>query len=235
MNMMVKTLTTKDVHTDGDSADSPSVGLTSSALPEAQNPTQKEESSPTGVSTKNTLLETPQWYALRTTYGREMKAYAYLTAKGVTAFCPTIQVVKEVNGTPKNITQSRLPNIFFAYGTRKEMEKYVYDNVNLPFLRFYYRHFHEGSKILKTPLIVPKQQIESLRIICESEADDILLVPEEVEKFKTGEKVRVTQGKFQGVIGRVARYQGQQRVGIVIEDAFTITTAYLPKAFLENI
>lgn len=233
--MMVKTLTTKDVHTDGDSADSPSVGLTSSALPEAQNPTQKEESSPTGVSTKNTLLETPQWYALRTTYGREMKAYAYLTAKGVTAFCPTIQVVKEVNGTPKNITQSRLPNIFFAYGTRKEMEKYVYDNVNLPFLRFYYRHFHEGSKILKTPLIVPKQQIESLRIICESEADDILLVPEEVEKFKTGEKVRVTQGKFQGVIGRVARYQGQQRVGIVIEDAFTITTAYLPKAFLENI
>lgn len=235
MNMMVKTLTTKDVHTDGDSADSPSVGLTSSALPEAQNPTQKEESSPTGVSTKNTLLETPQWYALRTTYDREMKAYAYLTAKGVTAFCPTIQVVKEVNGTPKNITQSRLPNIFFAYGTRKEMEKYVYDNVNLPFLRFYYRHFHEGSKILKTPLIVPKQQIESLRIICESEADDILLVPEEVEKFKTGEKVRVTQGKFQGVIGRVARYQGQQRVGIVIEDAFTITTAYLPKAFLENI
>ena len=231
----MKTLTAKDVHTDGEGVDSPSVGLTSSVLPKAQNPTKKEESSHTGVSTKNTLSETPQWYALRTTYGREMKAYAYLTAKGVTAFCPTIQVVKEVNGAHKNITQSRLPNIFFAYGTQKEMEKYVYDNVNLPFLRFYYRHFHEGSKILKTPLIVPEQQIESLRIICESEAEDILLVPEEVEKFKTGQKVRFTQGKFHGVIGRVARYQGQQRVGIVIEDAFTITTAYLPKAFLENV
>ena len=90
----MKTLTAKDVHTDGEGVDSPSVGLTPSVLPKAQNPTKKEESSHTGVSTKNTLSETPQWYALRTTYGREMKAYAYLTAKGVTAFCPTIQVVK---------------------------------------------------------------------------------------------------------------------------------------------
>lgn len=179
--------------------------------------------------------EQQNWYALRTTYGREKKAYDYLVAKGVSAFYPTIQVMKEIRGQRKVVTESRLPNIFFAFGTEEEIKSYVYDNVNLPYLRFYYRHMHEGARITKSPLIVPQNQIEGLKIICESEADDILYVPEEVQKFKEGQMVRVIDGKFKGLTGRVARYQGQQRVAIIIDGGFTMATAYLPTAFLEYI
>ena len=222
-----------------------SVGLTSSVLPEAQ-AIDSAESSDTGVSTNYIHTESPpsatqsppaglHWYALRTTYGREQKAYDYLVAKGVTAFYPTIRRIKEVRGQRKLVVESRIPNIFFAQATEEEMQRYVYDNVNLPYLRFYYRHYHEGSRIAKVPLIVPDREMNSLKIICESEADDILMIPEEVTKFKTGQLVRVTEGKFKGVIGRVARYQGQQRVAVTIEDSLTIATAYLPKAFLQYI
>lgn len=188
----------------------------------------------TGSITKNSK-EQQNWYALRTTYGREKKAYDYLVAKGVSAFYPTIKVMKEIRGQRKVVTESRLPNIFFAFGTEEEIKSYVYDNVNLPFLRFYYRHMHEGARITKSPLIVPQKQIEGLKIICESEADDILYVPEEVQKFKEGQMVRVIDGKFKGLTGRVARYQGQQRVAIIVEGGFTMATAYLPTAFLEYI
>lgn len=159
----------------------------------------------------------------------------YLVSKGVKAFCPTLHVTKEVKGERRVVVESRLPNIFFAHGTEEELKQFVYDNVNLPFLRFYYRHFHQGSKIQKTPLIVPDYQIESLRIICESEANDVLLVPENEQKFKSGQRVRVIDGKFKGVEGRVARYHGQQRVAVIIDDIATIATAYLPSAFLEFI
>jgi len=37
------------------------------------------------------------------------------------------------------------------------------------------------------------------------------------------------------VTGRVARWQGQQRVGIVVDDLITIATAYIPNAFIEKI
>ena len=142
---------------------------------------------------------------------------------------------KTVNGKRKVVTESRLPNIFFAHGTEEEIKEFVYDNVNLPFLRFYYRHYHDGNHLEKEPLIVPDRQIESLKIICESEAEDILVVPEEVQKFKNGQQVRITEGKFKGVIGRVARYQGQQRVAVIIDGVLTMATAYLPTAFLEYI
>lgn len=48
-----------------------------------------------------------------------------------------------------------------------------------------------------------------------------------------GQVVRIIDGKFKGVVGRVARYQGQQRVGIVIDGLLTVATAYIPTAFLE--
>lgn len=241
--MKVDEIASPDVNTVGGGETPPSAGLTSNALPKVQSYVAKN--SQTGVSTKNALSITkkssnnpkePQlWYALRTTYGREKKAYDYITAKGITAFLPTVNTIKVINGKRKSVTVSRLPNIFFAYGTEEEIKAYVYDNVNLPFLRFYYRHKHEGKKIEKTPMIVPTSQIDSLKIICEAEAEDIIISHTEIPKFEKGQVVRIIDGTFKGVIGKVARYQGQQRVAVIMDELVTICTAYIPSAFIETI
>ena len=179
--------------------------------------------------------EVPHWYALRVTYGREKRAYDYLVGKHVEAYYPTIKTVKEVDGKRKTVEESRLPNIFFARGTEEEIQSFVYDNINLPYLRFYYKHTHTGARIMKTPLIVPDNQIKSLQIICEKEGSDTLVLQEEVTKFKQGEKVKIIEGNFAGVTGIVARYRGQQRVGLVIDGLLTAVTAYIPSAFLQAI
>lgn len=54
-------------------------------------------------------------------------------------------------------------------------------------------------------------------------------------KFEKGQLVRVVEGEFTGVIGRVARWQGQQRVGVVVGDLTTAITAYVPSAFCQKI
>lgn len=51
--------------------------------------------------------------------------------------------------------------------------------------------------------------------------------------YKSGDLVRVIDGKFKGVIGRVARVGGQQTVVVEIEGLCLIATAYVPSAFLE--
>ncbi len=231
--------------TPGGEALPPSIGLAPDALPEVQKP-QLAANSQTGVSTRNALLpkellearraaRAPHWYVLRVTYGREKKAYDYLVGKHVEAYYPTIKTVKEVDGKRKTVVESRFPNIFFARGTEEEIKSFVYDNVNLPHLRFYYRHTHEGARLIKEPLIVPDYQIEGLKIICASEAEDVIIVPPEIQKFQAGQTVRVIDGVFTGVIGKVARYHGQQRVAIIIEGLLTIASAYVPSAFLEII
>ena len=242
--MKIDECTPENVHTVGGGETPPCAGLTPNVLPEAQS-TISAVSSHTGVSTRNvhtgTTLkqqkqeDTPHWYALRCTYGREKAAYDYFVAKGIIAFYPTTNAVKIINGKRKVVAESRLPNIFFAFGTEEQIKTFVYDNVNLPYLRFYYCHKHIGNRIIKFPLIVPNYQMESLKIICAAEASDIVISLSSVPNFQAGQMVRVIEGTFKGVIGRVKRWHGQQRVGFVIGGMATFATAYVPSAFLENI
>ena len=125
-----------------------------------------------------------------------------------------------------------MPNIFFAYGTENKIKEFVYDNIHLPFLRFYYHYFRQGVNRVKEPMIIPNRQMESLMIICKAESDNIIISSKTIEKFAKGQPVRITEGKFKGVMGRVARYQGQQRVAVEIEGLMTVITAYVPSAFL---
>ena len=245
-DMKIADNASKDDNTHGGGEIPPRTGLIPDALLEVQEPVLAENSQ-TGVSTRNALLgstlktikrkpkDGSHWYALRVTYGREKKVYDYLFGKHVEAYYPTIKTVKEVDGKRKTVEESRLPNILFARGTEEEIKSFVYDNVNLPHLRFYYRHFHEGARLIKEPLIVPDYQIEGLKIICASEAEDVVIVPQAIQKFQTGQTVRVIDGVFTGVIGKVARYHGQQRVAIFIDGLLTIASAYVPSAFLEVI
>lgn len=219
--------------------------LISDALPKVENSSQSENSD-TGVSTHFVLLpkeilvsrravRQPHWYALRVTYGREKKAYDYMVEKHVEAFYPTIKTVKEVNGKQQTIEESRFPNMFFARGTEEEIKSFVYDNMNLPYLRFYYRHIRKDNTIVNEPIIVPDYQMEGLKIICASGAQDVLIVPDTVQKFQKGQSVRVTDGAFVGLEGKVARYHGQQRVAIIIDGLLTIASVYVLSAFLEKI
>jgi hypothetical protein len=209
------------------------------APPEVMKPVLADHSF-TGVSTQNvpspSKIELSHWYVLRTTYGQERKAYEFITSQGVEAFYPTSTLVKLVKGKRKTVVVSRLPNLFFAYGTETEIKRWVYDNVHLPYLRFYYRHTHHNNQTCKEPLIVPDAQMRHLRLICgAAESNDVILSDKMVEKFRTGHLVRVAEGDFKGMVGRVARYQGQQRVGIVVDGLLTMATAYVPTAFLESV
>lgn len=225
------------------------IGLTSSVPPEANTP-NSGECLQIGVSTRSVHKRTcslsqlekkntnnfEHWYALRTTYGREKKAYDYIIQHKGIAFLPIVCVDKIIRGQKKRIEISRIPNTFFVYGTEESVKQFVYDNVNLPYLRFYYRYTHLGRVIKKEPMIIPDNQLQSFKIICEAQdKSNVFVLKEEIVKFRKGEKVRVKDGNFEGVVGIVARYHGQQRVGLVIDGLLTAITAYIPTAFLERI
>ncbi len=136
-----------------------SVEVTFDALPEVNLPIEAGNSQ-IGVSTRNAQCATslpPQnsenrhWYALRTTYGREKKAFDFIIANNGVAFWPTITVAKrDVDGKKRFVLKSRIPNVLFAYGTEENITNFVNDNINLPFLRFYYRYYLLDMKFAKS-------------------------------------------------------------------------------------
>ena len=188
-------------------------------------------------SSKDSKDENPNahWYALRATYGQTGKANDYLVSQGVETYYPTIKAFVMVNNKRKKVTKSYLLNILFAYGTEDQLKTYVYDNVNLPYLRFYYGRKTVGRDVLHTPLIVPQYQLDNLRTVLADQSGGLVIVPDDERKFDKGAKVRVIGGSFKGIEGKVARYCGQQRVAIVVDGLLTIATTYIPSAYLEKI
>lgn len=211
------------------------LGTPPDALPEVFVPSAAGNSH-TGVSIHSAPLCADKdvcWYALRTTYGREQKARDYLSAHGVETYLPLLKTVRQIGGRRVTREAPRLPNIFFARGTEDSLKPFVYDNVHLPFLRFYYRRSGVGCSTVNVPLIVPNAQMDSLRIICDADCGDTMTSPGVIDRFCEGHRVRITAGKFAGVTGIVARYRSQQRVGIIIDGLLTACTAYVPSGFLQ--
>ena len=137
------------------------------------------------------------------------------TLKNLQSGVSTRNVLLETDGL-KTVTDPCLPIISFVS----------------PRLRFYYRHTHEGARLIKKSLIVPDYPIEGLKIICASESEKTIIVPSMIQKFQEGQTVRIIGGVFKRVIGKVARYHGQQRVAIIIDGLMTIASAYVLIAFL---
>lgn len=213
-----------------------SAGLTSSTSPEVQG--QETKNSQTGVSSNCVPKGKKQWFVLRATYGRAEKALGYLQAKNVKTYLPMHYVVKIVNGNRKLIKEPLLPNIIFAYMTREKTHEFV----KKPALTAsWIKYYTDKTKPVEPetgknpPVIIPDNEMTNFIKLTSVNSEHIMVLPPERCHFKKDDLVRIIEGPFTGVVGRVGRAAGQQRVFVVLEGLCNVATAYIPNDFIQSI
>jgi transcription antitermination factor NusG len=202
--------------------------LATDTFPEAK-------SSQTGVSVKYVPTPDKRWYVFRASYGRENKASDYIIEDGTYVYIAKRYVRKWVNGKQKKFLEALIPNLLFVYTTKDKAEEYVKNTPAMSFLTYYYNHFETDDDQKNPPLTVSRKEMENFIIATCNNSEHLKFVAEEQCHFKGGERVRVIEGTFAGVEGRVARVAGQQRVVISLSNIGLISTAYIPTAFLRRI
>ena len=203
-------------------------GLTATAIPEANG-------SQTGVSVENAQSETKQWYVLRVSYGRAEKANDMLMSKGIETFLPLHTIYKVINGKRTKRRVPLLPNFLFVHTTLQIIETLLKSVPTLSFITFYFNHFETNDNGKNPPLVVPKREMDNFIKLTDIDDEHIRVVDESQLRYCKGDIVRVTDGAFCGIVGKVAKITGQQRVVVEIPGLCNIATAYIPKAFLEVI
>lgn len=211
----------------GDNSPPRNVGLTSNVPP---------KSTRNGVSMRYAPDPTKKWYVMRVTYHRERKAYDFLQAKGIEAYLPLRHTLKKNNnGKRKLVLDSLLPNFLFVYTTPEIIKICTKDTKELFFLNHYYNHFETDSFGKNPPLTVSYKAMMNFIRVTSVDSEHVWLVEPRQCHYKSGDMVRVTEGEFKGVEGRVARIAGQQKVVVEIEGVCLVSTAYIPSAFIEKI
>ena len=220
--------TLSNVETGRGQAKPPGFRVAPETIPEAK-------SSQTGVSVRYVPAPDKSWYVFRASYGREDRASDFIVEDGTYVYVAKRYVRKSVNGKQKKVLETLIPNLLFVYTTEDKAKEYVKNTPSLSYLTYYYNHFELDDDQKNPPLTVSCKDMENFIIATCNKSEHLKFVDEEQCHFKGGEIVKVNDGLFKGVEGRVARVSGQQRVVVSISNVGLVSTAYIPTAFIQNI
>ena len=205
-------------------------GFTSFAPPEAK-------SSKTGVSVRYAPCEEREWYVLRIKYGQVQFVADAMIEDGTYVYLA--KVWKDIRNPETGKKQRKLlpfMNILFAYITSQEAEKYVKDSGMSKYTTYYYNHFVTDESGYNPPLVVSSKDLVPFIKTTSLLDEHVMEVDLKTCHFLADDLVRVTDGPFEGITGRVARIARQKRVVIQIKGLQSgLTTAYIPSHFLVKI
>ena len=188
-----------------------------------------------GVSVENVPSKNKQWFVLRVTFGRIIKAKAFVEAKGLDCYVPLRYKEVRKQGKKRIITESLLPSFLFVHASAEQVDSLLHDKSiksfkNRALLSYYYDHTAhcEKSPTKNPPLIISETAMDNFIRLTSIHNPHIIPVTSENIKYKLGDEVVITDGEFKDIRGRVTRIAGQRRVVVELFEGCLVATAYIP-------
>ena len=189
-----------------------------------------------GVSVENAPFENKQWFVLRVSYGRIIKAKAFVEAKGLECYVPIRNKEVKKQGKKRIVIEPLLPSFIFLRAAVEQLETLLHNNKvvandSRPLLSYYFDHtiHRQDNPDRNPPLTIRDEAMNNFIRLTSIKNPHIIPVTSNNIQPKLGDNVVVTEGEFKGIHGRVARIAGQQRVVMELFDSCLVATAYVPK------
>ncbi len=193
------------------------------------------------MSVKNVPSRNKQWFVLRVSYGRIIKAKAFVEAKGLECYVPLRYKEVRKQGKKRIITEPLLPSFLFVHATAEQVETLIHDNKvvaneSRALLSYYFDHtiHRQDNSNRNPPLTIRDEAMNNFIRLNSIKNPYVIPVTSNNVQFKLGDNVVVIEGEFKGVHGRVARIAGQQRVIVELFDECLVATAYVPKEAMKH-
>ena len=193
------------------------------------------------------------WYALRVSYSRELKVQDRLNELGVKTFVPMMwrrcpvkpgMTTGNPGMTKGKPTTSSLPaptgnlsrrlvpavgNLCFAYSTRAELEDFIRGYGDTSPVHFYW------DRTANKPLTVPEKAMNDFIAVSSTLDEDLIYITEITSKLREGQTVKVKEGPFKGVEGKVVRIRKSRRILVELPGMLAVATTYIQPEYLEII
>ena len=170
---------------------------------------------------------TISWYAIRVSYGRVAKFSAQLMQDGVDHFVPMCSKKVEKGGETVTVVVPAVSNLCFVRSTRSLIDEYL-----MRMGENRYAHFM-WDKATRNPIVVPDKSMEDFIRVCRVMNDDALYLETMSDKLREGQRVRVTDGPFKGVEGKILRIRRSRRVVVELPGLLSVATNYVDPRYLE--
>ena len=192
------------------------------------------------------------WYALRATYSRELKVQADLQEKGIRTFIPMMWKSCPVKpGMTTNTTSSptgsgisqssparpgiqrklvpAINNLVFVYWTREKIDSYIRSFADARPVNYYW------DRTTNAPLTIPDKDMENFIAVASTLDEDLIYLTEVSDKLREGQTVKVKEGPFKGVEGKIVRIRKSRRILVELPGMLAVASTYVAPEELEII
>lgn len=173
------------------------------------------------------------WYAMRVTYGRELKIQAAMNGKFET-FIPKCYKTVERFGKRHYELTSCISNLLFVYGTKNQIEEErqkqaeIKNDKKWHLLNFIMNH--ENKMIT-----VPNKQMEDFIRVSNLPAEELIPLDIREGESLTGQRVKIIDGPLVGIEGFIKRIEGNKRVVVTIDGMLATALKFISPSLLTKI
>ena len=145
---------------------------------------------------------------------------------------PTGQSTESLKRMRKNPSRRLVPavgNLCFAYSTRAELEDFIRGYGDTSPVHFYW------DRTANKPLTVPEKAMNDFIAVSSTLDEDLIYITEITSKLREGQTVKVKEGPFKGVEGKVVRIRKSRRILVELPGMLAVATTYIQPEYLEII
>lgn len=170
-----------------------------------------------------------KWHAIRVTYGRELKFQTRLNESGFETFIPmTIKTIERGGKTEKKIVPA-ISNLCFVNADQQVLYSFFKSIGEACPARFIW------DKVSRDPITIPDKAMEDFMLVSRTMLEDIIYLDEINSKFHEGQMVKVIDGPFMGIEGKIIRIRKSRRIMVELPGMLAIATAFIPKEFIQPV
>lgn len=168
-----------------------------------------------------------QWFVMRSTYSREMKAKEILEHDGIECYVPTKRV-RSFDG--EEACDSDLPlvhNLIFVRTNRDIMDSYK------RCLEFTCPIRYAIDKSTSKPMVVRDKEMEDFMRVTKEASDSIRFLDDPEQLLQKGQDVEVIHGPFTGIEGKIVRFHRDRRVVVSLAGLMAVAMSSMPITWLK--
>ena len=148
---------------------------------------------------------------------------------GMTKGKPTTSSLPAPTGNPSRRLVPAVGNLCFAYSTRAELEDFIRGYGDTSPVHFYW------DRTANKPLTVPEKAMNDFIAVSSTLDEDLIYITEITSKLREGQTVKVKEGPFKGIEGKVVRIRKSRRILVELPGMLAVATTYIQPEYLEII